>query len=40
VSSVKRVARSTIGRWLKDLDAAPLAAGRECSGSQPMTERD
>jgi Rhodopirellula transposase DDE domain len=43
VSSITGLARSTIGRGLKDLDARPLAAGRvrrEGGGPRPLTETD
>jgi len=43
VSSITGLARSTIGRGLKDLEAAPLAGGRvrrEGGGPRPLTERD
>ncbi len=43
VSSITGLARSTIERGLKDVDAPPLAAGqvrREGGGPRPLTERD
>jgi hypothetical protein len=43
VSQITGLARSTIGRGLKDLDAAPPARGRvrrEGGGPRPLTERD
>jgi hypothetical protein len=43
VSIITGLARSTIERGLKDLDAPPLAAGRvrrEGGGPRPLTERD
>jgi hypothetical protein len=43
VSSITGLARSTIGRGLRDLNAAPLAKGqvrREGGGPRPLTERD
>ena len=43
VSSITGLARSTIERGLKDLDAAPLPKGqirREGGGPRPLTERD
>ena len=43
VSSVTGLARSTIGRGLKDLDAPPLARGRirrDGSGPRSLTETD
>ena len=43
VSSITRLARSTIGRGLKDLDAAQLPEGhvrREGGGPRQLTERD
>jgi hypothetical protein len=43
VSSITGLARSTIERGLKDLDAAPLPRGqvrREGGGPRPLTERD
>jgi hypothetical protein len=43
VSSITGLARSTIERGLKDLDAPPLARGqvrREGGGPRPLTERD
>src|SRR5271157_1843734 len=43
VSSITGLARSTIGRGLKDLDAPPLAAGqvrREGGGPRSLTETD
>jgi hypothetical protein len=43
VSSITGLARSTIERGLKDLDAPPLAAGqvrREGGGPRPLTETD
>jgi hypothetical protein len=42
VSNITGLARSTIGRGLKDLEAPPLAAGqirREGGGPRPLTER-
>jgi len=43
VSEITGLARSTIGRGLKDLDAAPLPKGRERrkgGGRQPLSSRD
>lgn len=43
VSAITGLARSTIGRGLKDLDAPPLAHGRvrrEGGGPRPLTDRD
>src|ERR1700752_522855 len=42
VSQITGLARSTIGRGLRDLDAAPLGGGvrREGGGPKPLTERD
>jgi hypothetical protein len=43
VSTITGLARSTIGRGLKDLDAPPLPAGRvrrEGGGPRPLTDRD
>jgi hypothetical protein len=42
LSEITGLARSTIGRGLKDLDAAPLRGRirREGGGGQPLTERD
>jgi hypothetical protein len=43
VSRITGLARSTIGRGLKDLDAPPLAHGRvrrEGGGPKPLSERD
>lgn len=43
VSAITGLARSTIGRGLKDLDAPPLPAGRvrrEGGGPRPLTDRD
>jgi hypothetical protein len=43
VSSITGLARSTIGRGLKDLDATPLPVGqvrREGGGPRLLTERD
>jgi hypothetical protein len=43
VSSITGLARSTIGRGLKDLDASPPPRGRvrrEGGGPRPLTERD
>ena len=43
VSSITGLARSTIGRGLKDLDASPPARGRvrrEGGGPRPLVERD
>lgn len=43
VSAITGLARSTIGRGLKDLDAPPPPAGRvrrEGGGSRPLTDRD
>jgi hypothetical protein len=43
VSKITGLARSTIGRGLKDLDTAPPPSGRvrwEGGGARPLTERD
>src|SRR5437867_3587664 len=43
VSGITGLARSTIGRGLKDLDAAPLPKGRERrkgGGRRPLSSRD